>query len=273
MKLGNDHAPDILSVSLSATDYVGHAFGTEGEEMCLQMFALDRELGDFLAALDAMHLDYAVALTADHGGEDLPERLREAGNAAATRIDASLLVRNVGKAVAQKLGLSGPVLLGGPMGDVWLDSALTSRQRTSALAEAATIYRSSPQVEAVFTNRELEAVPLPSGAPDKWTLVQRARASFDAERSGDLIVLLKPGVTPIADPFGGFVATHGSPWDYDRRVPILFWRSGMPPSNRAEAVDTTDIMPTLAAMIGIPLTVAIDGRCLGGIAGIACPIR
>jgi predicted AlkP superfamily pyrophosphatase or phosphodiesterase len=114
---------------------------------------------------------------------------------------------------------------------------------------------------------------MPTGAPNAWSLIQRARASFDPQRSGDFVVLFKSGVSMVAKPEAGDVATHGSPWDYDRRVPILFWRAGMAPSNRQEAVDTTDIMPTLAAMIGIPVdTNSIDGRCLG-IQGVACPGR
>jgi predicted AlkP superfamily pyrophosphatase or phosphodiesterase len=75
MKLGKGGAPDVLSVSLSATDYIGHAFGTEGAEMCIQMQQLDAALGDFLIALDQEKIDYAVVLTADHGGFDVPERL------------------------------------------------------------------------------------------------------------------------------------------------------------------------------------------------------
>src|SRR3546814_16190764 len=75
--MGEGDGTDLLIVGLSATDYVGHATGTEGSEMCLQMLALDRELGDFFARLDATGIDYLVTLTADHGGHDLPERNRQ----------------------------------------------------------------------------------------------------------------------------------------------------------------------------------------------------
>jgi predicted AlkP superfamily pyrophosphatase or phosphodiesterase len=266
LKLGRDQAPDILSIGLSATDYVGHAYGSEGEEMCLQMYGLDRELGDFLRALDAMQLDYAVVLTADHGVEDLAERV------GAPRVDPALSPKTVGTQIATTLGIDGPVLAGGIGGDVYLDPKLTQAQRAKAEAEALRIYRAHPQVEAVFTKTELEKTPLPTGSPDKWTLIQRARASFDAQRSGDFVVLLKKGVSLLSKPGKGDVATHGSPWDYDRRVPILFWRPGMAPQTREEAVDTSNIMPTIAAMIGIPVDrSSIDGRCLAGIAGITCP--
>jgi predicted AlkP superfamily pyrophosphatase or phosphodiesterase len=268
MKLGRNQASDIISIGLSATDYVGHAYGSEGEEMCLQMFGLDRELGDFFRALDSMGLDYAAVLTADHGVEDLAER------AGAPRADPALSPKSVGDRIAKTLGIEGPVLAGGIGGDVYVDGSLTAAQRAKAQAEALRIYRAHPQVEAVFTRAELEKLPLPTGSPDKWTLIQRARASFDPDRSGDLVVVLKKGVSLLPKPDKGDVATHGSPWDYDRKVPILFWRAGMAPQNREEAVDTTDIMPTIAAMIGVPVDRAsIDGRCLAGIGAIACPAR
>lgn len=115
-------------------------------------------------------------------------------------------------------------------------------------------------------------MPIPSGRPDRWTVAQRIRASFDPARSGDILVALKANITPIPDPSGGYVATHGSPWDYDRRVPILFWRRGMAAANRQEAVSTVDMLPTLAAMLGgIAVPAQIDGRCLEGIQGVACP--
>jgi len=71
----------------------------------------------------------------------------------------------------------------------------------------------------------------------------------------------------------GYVATHGSPWDYDRRVPILFWRPGIAPVTRNEAISTVDILPTLQAMLALKPTPGIDGHCLTGISGIACPPR
>ena len=88
------------------------------------------------------------------------------------------------------------------------------------------------------------------------------------------MVLLKRDITPIPNPSGGYVATHGSPWDYDRRVPILFWRPGMRRNDRPEHVATVDIMPTLAAMLALPVDASkIDGRCLASAAVGPCPAR
>ena len=88
--------------------------------------------------------------------------------------------------------------------------------------------------------------------------------------------MLKPRITPIADASRGSVATHGSVWDYDRRVPILFWRRGMTGFEQPLSVETVDIMPTLAALIGLPLAPgSVDGRCLDLVAGpeTSCPMH
>lgn len=264
MHLGQGSAPDLLSIGLSATDYVGHYYGTEGQEMCLNLLELDQEIGDFLRYLDGTGVDYAVVLTADHGGQDLPERARLRGVADAQRVDPALAASAVSKAVAANLGLTGPLLFGDSMGDIYVNRALSSADQARVLAEALRIYRAHPQVEAVFTRDDLERIPVPTGSPDRWSLIERARASFDPQRSGDFVVILKPHVTPIGHVTKS-VATHGSPWDYDRRVPILFWRPGFRGATVTAPADTVDIMPTLAALIDLPIAPgSIDGHCLDG---------
>jgi Type I phosphodiesterase / nucleotide pyrophosphatase len=273
MQLGRGPATDVLALGLSATDYVGHAYGWGGQEMCLQLTALDRELEDFFNVLDRSGVDYAVVLTADHGSMDIPERLRDAGVADAARADPGLVAGEMGKLLQPAVGTTFSPLLGeGIGGDVWLDRRLTPAQRTLALAMGVKRYQASRQVETVFTAEQLARTPVPSGAPDRWTLLQRVRAAFDPKRSGDFYVVLKSHVSPIARPSAFYVATHGSAWDYDRRVPILFWRKGQAGAERTEAVDTVDIAPTLAALEGLSLAKgAVDGRCLGGAAGTRCP--
>lgn len=273
MQLGKGAATtDILSIGLAATDYVGHKYGTAGAEMCLQLLSLDRDLGSFLAVLDRSGVDYVLMLTSDHGGDDAPERLREQGVPEAARVDPALNSGAVGKAIATRLGLPGQVLYGdSAFGDIYVERTLSSGRRAQVLAQAIATYRAHPQVEAVFTKEQLARTPSPTTAPDRWTVIERARASFDAERSGDFLVILKRHVTPIADT-RTYIATHGSPWDYDRRVPVLFWRKGfIAGANRDEPIETADIMPTLAAMLGMRVDRSgIDGECLR-IGGIACP--
>ena len=268
MGLGSDATPDVLSIGLSATDYVGHAYGTGGQEMCLQLLSLDRSLGDFFRVLDSQGIDYAVVLTADHGGTDIPER-----RPGAARADPALAAELVAKAIGTRIGLSGPILRGDLSGDIYIDRSLTAAQRTRVEQAAISFYRAHPQVEAVFTAREIASRRMPNGSPDRWSIADRVRASFDPQRSGDLYVVLKQNVTPIPSPSVGYVSTHGSVWDSDRRVPILFWRKGMSAVSSNSAVETVDILPTLAATIGLQLAPrSIDGRCLP-VQGAACPAR
>ncbi|MBB4640259.1 putative AlkP superfamily pyrophosphatase or phosphodiesterase [Rhizorhapis suberifaciens] len=268
LKLGEGTQTDLLIIGASATDYVGHAYGTQGTEMCGQLMTLDRNLGEFFDSLDSAGIDYLVVLTADHGGHDLPERSVTNGAPSAKRVDVALNAETIGKAIGTRLGLEDQLLYAdGPNGDYYVSRLISETERRVVANEAATMLKAHPQVVAVFSRDELAAAPMPKGPPDSWPLLERARASFDAQRSGDLVVMLKPWVTPIAIPKTS-VATHGSPWDYDRRVPILFWRKGIRPFEQPLAVETADIMPTLATQIGLAVpSEEIDGRCLDLIAG------
>lgn len=268
-KLGRGTATDVLAVSLSATDYIGHSFGTAGAEMCTQMAALDASLGRLFAALDMSKVPYVVVLTADHGGHDAPERNDQNGLPAAQRVDVKLAPQLVGPALAQQFGLPEPAIMGdAPFGDMYLSAKIAADKRDAVLDAAIATYKASPQVETVFRKAEIAATPLPSGPPEDWTLVQRARASFDPDRSGDFYVVLKRYVTPIPAGGAGYVATHGSPWGYDRRVPILFWWKGIAPFEQPNGIETVDIMPTLASLIGLDVPKdQIDGRCVDLMAG------
>jgi len=266
MKLGQGEATDILSIGLSATDYIGHAFGTQGLEMCIQMAELDRSLGQFFDILDREGIDYAVMLTSDHGGLDLPERLILQGVPTAQRVDPNLNARAIGQIVAKDLGIPGdkPVLhADSPFGDYYVSLDLPEQQRQRVKDSAMALIASHAQVEAVIDRDDLAGVTVPNGSPESWTLAQRVKASFHPDRSGDFVVLLKKAVTPIATTARGYVATHGSPWDYDRRVPILFWREGIRQFEQPLSVMTVDIAPTLGALIGVEIPAEeTDGKCL-----------
>lgn len=260
MKLGKGPAPDLIAIGLSATDYIGHSRGTQGTEMCIQMDQLDQALAGFFEVLDESGVDYEVMLTADHGAHDMTERQIERAMPMETHVSPELQAKTVGAAIAQQMKLEGPVLLGAES-DIYVDRNLPQPVRARVLAEAKRRYSAMPQVAAALTRDEIAATPWPTTPPETWTLAERARSSFDPERSGDLLILLKPRVTTIEKPGPGYVETHGSPWDYDRRVPILFWRKGMTPFEQPLSVETVDIVPTLGATIGLK-TPGVDGRCL-----------
>ena len=271
LQLGKGPSVDVLAVSFSATDYVGHYYGSEGAEMCAQQLALDKTIEELLTHLDRKQVSYVVALTADHGGLDIPERNTSRGVPQASRIDARLFPGKIGATVAEKLSLEESVLLGGNLftNDVWLAPSVKSGARRKVLDAVRKEYESyvpSGQVAAVFTRSELIAAKAPSGPPDQWSLRDRAKASFNEKRSGDLVVLLKPYVTSYDKPTNvdeQYISSHGSPWDYDRRVPIVFWWHGIEGFEQPAAVETVDIAPTLADVIGLKVEAnEMDGRVL-----------
>jgi predicted AlkP superfamily pyrophosphatase or phosphodiesterase len=277
LSLGKGASTDMLSVSFSGTDYIGHGFGSEGMEMCLQMASLDRAIGRLLTSLDKRKVSYMVVLSADHGGLDAPEGLQQQAYPGAVRVDPSLLPGALGNAVTAKTGIkaeAGPLLYGdGPFGDFYFSASLSAADKMRASSALVTMLKANPQVAAVFTAKELTDAPLPSLGPQDWSLRDRARASFDPQRSGDVVVLLERAVVPIPVPGPGYVATHGSAWDYDRRVPLIFWRPGMAGFEQPAPVETVDIAPSLAAVIGLAVPGdAFDGRCLDldGGAGNSC---
>ncbi|WP_374526816.1 alkaline phosphatase family protein [Novosphingobium sp.] len=267
MQLGKGPATDVLSVSLSATDYIGHATGTEGVEMCIQMAQLDQNLGRLFDHLDSLGIDYVVVLSADHGGLDTPERADEQAFPRAIRADKSLMPAELSKAVAAKTGIvtKGPLLIAdGPFGDFYVSREIGPDQRAVVVKALVATLKTNPQVAAAFTHDELAVTPMPAGNPQDWTLKDRARASFDPARSGDVVVLLDRAVTPIPEAMPGmYIATHGSAFDYDRRVPILFWRKGIHGFEQPQPVETVDIAPTLAQIVGLKVPDGtFDGRCL-----------
>ena len=267
LHLGHGPATDLLAISLSSTDYVGHRYGNGGAEMCMHLAALDRALGDFLARLDSLHVPYVVALTADHGGIDAAERASEHG-IAASRIDRIAFVKRLNDAVGKQLGLGYETIEGDDPQQLTInvgpDETLRAKVRDAAVAWL----KQQPEVVQVYTaDQTAAAAPAPGKPADQLTVLERFHESYDKDRSGDIQVqFLQYATLGMPRAPGDAVAGHGSPWDYDRRVPILFWWPGVSADNRKELVETVDIAPTLAAIAHVPAP-QVDGKCLEVIAG------
>ncbi len=272
-QLGRGPKTDLLAISLSATDYIGHRYGNGGAEMCVQMASLDAALGAFLARIDALNVPYVVALTADHGSIDAAERAAEHG-VAAERIDGAGLVKALNAYLEQTLDIAYEPIVGDDPQQLNInvpgdDAAFRTKLRDTAVAWLKT----QKQVAQVFTAEEIAAAePAPGTPPDRLSLAQRFHESYYPGRSGDIIVALAQyasvGMPRVP---GDTVAGHGSPWDYDRRVPILFWWPGVSAVDQPAPAETVDIAPTLAALAGIAAP-KLDGHCLEAVVN-ACPAR
>jgi arylsulfatase A-like enzyme len=257
----------LLAVSLSATDHIGHAYGPDSQEALAALEELDRQLGDFLAFLEARvpKASLLVVLTADHGVSSTPEVAAELGasecRASPTgRVRGADFQRHVAEAVRAACDVDvGPV--------AWdsnyafkLDPAVWPRiaqrcgkTRPQVLAEVRAALRARPGVVEVWTAAELSGPEACSG----YCALQRA--SFAGERSGDLVVQLDPTCQLTAEEHG---AGHGSPYASDRAVPLVFWGNDVAPGVVRGRARTVDVGPTLAHRLGLTPDPAWDGSAL-----------
>jgi hypothetical protein len=183
----------------------------------------------------------------------------------------SLAAPVLSQMLAKQFGWQGALIENRALGgDYWFTPNVPGNRRAEAAAwlKAELERQFAGKVAAVFAKADIAELPVPTGNPALWTIAQRVRASFVPDRSGDIYIALLNGQQPMPAGIRGYVATHGSPWDYDRRVPILFWRKGMAAFEQPQPVETVDIMPTLAGLVGLPIEAgSIDGRCLDLAAG------
>ena len=251
-QLGKRAGTDLLAVGLSATDYVGHRLGNGGAEMCVQQAELDRTIGRLIAAVQAQKVPFVVMLTADHGATDASERVFDQGGQA-IRIEDRYLMMRLNSAMKERFGATRPLLETSDSQQLYVLGDTQTPDPAAVAAAAVTWLKAQPEVWQVYTRADVEGAPVPPGTPpDQLSMVQRMRESYDPERSGDIFIVYAERSsfgTPVK--LGDTVAGHGSPWDHDRQVPILFWWPGAASESRDQPVETVDIAPTLASLVRI----------------------
>ena len=261
--LGRGPATDLLAISFSATDYIGHSYGMLGTEMRDQIHRLDRVLGHLLDRLQRQHPGAWVILSADHGGLDLPEVLREQGFPA-QRLIPETFMGALQADLRTAFKVDHDLLRPTPEpNEMYLDEAVlkaANLDRGEVLRRTQAWLRARPEVADAFTAEELLATdPAATGSPRDSSLRVLLRRSFSPERSGDILVAMKPFVvfgTPPTD----YPTGHGSPNGYDRRVPLIFW-GPWKAGERREPVRTVDLAPTLAHELGLQPG-PVDGKVL-----------
>ena len=261
LELGARAGTDFLGVSYSSVDYVGHAFGPRSWEIQDVLARLDQHLADLFAHLDKKvgKGNYLVAFSADHGVVPIPEDMQKAG------MDAGWLnVESVKDRVEKSLepfNYVKPAIAEVDAGDVYFTPATYDKLKNDPAALRAVLdaIQSVPGVAQVYRAEELEDRP----ATKSSTRTAEAN-NFHKARSGDLLIVPKPYWPWDLSTQGGprqYGTTHGTPYDYDQRVPVLFMGYGIQPGEYFQSITPTDIAPTLAALCGITLAPR-DGRVL-----------
>jgi predicted AlkP superfamily pyrophosphatase or phosphodiesterase len=255
-RLGQDDAPDILSVSLSGHDYVNHRWSAESRMSHDHFLHLDRMLEAFFRDLDATvgRDNYVAVLTADHGFMPAPELLEQRGEKGG-RLSTGNLLNRVNAELERRFGVAKLVPFTSASGLVLDRKLLAARALdANAVAEAARSFiATDPAISAAYTRRELESGSR-AGAP----LFDQMRKSWHKDVSGDVQYALAPGWMASSNP-----ATHGSPHPYDTHVPMLFWGpQWVQAGQRTQRVEVVDIAPTLAGVLGVPAPSASEGKPL-----------
>ncbi|HUB34912.1 MAG TPA: alkaline phosphatase family protein [Bryobacteraceae bacterium] len=264
-RLGQGPGTDLLAVGLSATNALEHAYGDSGPEMLDQIRRLDRRLGLFLDHMQAGGRSVVVVLSADHGGLDFAERLRDQG-IPARRIDVEGWLKELQSRVRQQLHLDRDLLLVADEQDpdqLYLDPAMVRSlgNAKELLASVLRIVRAMPNLAVAESYDELAALPNKRfDDPREESLAYRLKFSAAPERAGDILLAFPPLVERGGPP-GHDPAQHGSPYDYDRRVPIIFW-GPWKGEQLVKPASTVDIAPTLARELGIKPEEALDGIAL-----------
>jgi predicted AlkP superfamily pyrophosphatase or phosphodiesterase len=259
MNLGRGPAPDLLAISLSAMDAVGHSYGPDSREAHDMFLRLDRYMGAFIDSLYKLRdsSTIAFALTADHGVGSYPEIANRRRPLTVTRVDLHPALTPIFSALGATGVDSNAVRFDEAM--LLLDRDALARRNVNAdslLRVVATAVRGVRGVQRVDEIRALRAMSPSQLQRDnvarRW--VQMIPPDFPAE----LAVTLEPQIYWS----GVFYATHGTPHDYDANVPIIFYGPWFERGRHAEMVRVVDIAPTLAHVLDVRPTEGLDGRVL-----------
>jgi len=263
-RLGSDAHPDILCVGVSTPDYVGHVFGPDSREVQELYVHADHEIARLIDMLDYSigRNEYVLVVTSDHGVGPIPEVIRRAAEPQHTSVDAGRL------RASEIKGLINTTLtqqFGTPIGGSWVDrvmppsiylrdSALIGMQREVVVDTLVAALRRHPQLAIVATPASFLAGESVPGADN--TTVRIISRSMYPDRSGDVVMYPKRYWI-----FGSNPATHGTPYDYDRWVPLMILGNRIVSDTPTASVAPVDIASTLATLLGITLP-DVDGRPL-----------
>jgi predicted AlkP superfamily pyrophosphatase or phosphodiesterase len=275
-QIGQDAITDVLSVSFSANDYVGHRYGPYSQEAMDATLRVDRQIGSLLDVVDARVglRNTVVVFSADHGMAPIPEHASALGLSGG-RVNSPQTLARIRAAIAARYNPNGKTpdptadyILkyddNGTMRDglinanVYFNFAALKRDRVSAdeLAKvAADAAMAVPGIARCFTREQL----LRGNVSITDPIERRVLHGFYPLRSGDLII--------VTDPFKYFVeyaitATHGSPYSYDTHVPVILMGAGIKRGRYFQSAAPTDIAPTLAAVLRVQPPSNSVGRIL-----------
>lgn len=253
--MGTDDVTDLLTVSLSSNDLVGHLYGPYSHEVQDITLRTDRTLAALFSYLDQKvgRDNYVVALTADHGVAPVPEQVRALGYGG--KIEARTITDAVQAALARAFGEEKWVLQA-VNGNVYLDEAAIERRKLEPEAVERVAARAALAVGGVaecFTRSQILTGRLPHS-----NIARAVAFGFHPKRNGNLVIITEPFYF-VGE---GITTTHGSPYLYDTHVPVIFYGPGIRPGEYRAIASPADIAPTLSSLLRIETPSNSVGRIL-----------
>ena len=253
--LGQDNITDVLTVSFSSTDYVGHNFGVNSKEVEDTYIRLDKEIERLLNALDAKvgKGNYTLFLSSDHGAVEVPSYLESVkvpsgyfnndafkktlNETIISNYKAESFIKNISN---NQVFLDREVIKGYGLNLIEVQQALVD------------VIIGYPQVYKAYTASSMTNAEFSRGVEH---LLQNG---FNQKRSGDVLYVLDPAVIS----YSKTGSTHGSALNYDTHVPLLFFGKGINTGSTLQHTTIPDIAPTMSALLGISFPNGASGKPL-----------
>ncbi len=255
--LGKDDSPDLLVVSFSSNDLIGHTWGPDSQEVLDVTLRSDALMAEFLGFLDTRigRGNYAMIVTADHGVCPLPE-VEEKKGREAKRVQTGAIIARAEDHLRTVLGAK-PLTPGGStpqyiervmLPSIYLNQRLLAARKLDpnhAADVLANWLQTQDGIAKAYTRQQLTG-PI----PDSDEIGRKVKKSFFPARSGDVFVVLKP--YHLDGKYGNAGTGHGSPYPYDTHVPLLVYGPGLLGGRRSEPVTPQHAAPTAALYLGVP---------------------
>jgi predicted AlkP superfamily pyrophosphatase or phosphodiesterase len=279
-KLGKHDVTDVLTISISSTDILGHQVGPDSPEQRKMLDALDEQLNNFFEYLDAQVdgglANVWVSLTGDHGVATSPASAAREGIPAAVFPYAAMNAE-LNKELNARLtpGKQTRFVLGGELPFVQIDSGSFAAVKTDERAAESMVAEMIPGALAEVQKGQF-ATPdsrglRPATVRQVYTKVQMAASDLPNTEEGRLLlhsyttnggwwVYVTPGFNQVPGGHGGEGTSHFSPYSYDRHVPLGFFGSPFVPGTYLEHTEPVDIAATFAALLRVNRPSACVGR-------------